>query len=194
MLTDYNNLKYFMNTQSLTGRQARVAKQLATYNFNIEYKKGTANPSYRLSRRLDYFAGFKDTVKREQLNRMLPTLQQKLRVIALGLNGGATDVPDETRSGSGTGTRRAAANNAKAHKQANPLPTIALVYEFFNKRQQRVTYSDTASSKAVATAKALASTIGCNLLVPRAIVAIATIDETAFTNPSESVIKLIRGI
>ena len=74
VLSDYDNLKYFMTTQTLSGRQARIAEYLAAFDFTIEYKKGTANPSDGLSRRPDYFARFKDTVKRVQLEGMLPTL------------------------------------------------------------------------------------------------------------------------
>ena len=99
VLSDYNNLKYFITTQSLTGRQARIAEHLAAYDFTIEYKKGTANPADGLSRRPDYFRGFKDTTKREQLNGMLPTLQQKLRVMALSSHrAGPTEEPAGSRS------------------------------------------------------------------------------------------------
>ena len=64
VLSDHDNLKYFITTQTLSGRQARIVEYLAVFDFTIEYKKGTANPSNGLSRRLDYFARFKDTVKR----------------------------------------------------------------------------------------------------------------------------------
>ena len=49
VLSDHNNLKYFITTQTLSSRQARIAEYLAAFDFTIEYKKGTANPSNRLS-------------------------------------------------------------------------------------------------------------------------------------------------
>jgi hypothetical protein len=83
VLSDHDNLKYFMTTQKLTGRQARIAEYLAAFDFTIEFKKGSTNPSNGLFKRLDYFDGFKDNIKREQLEGLLPTLQQKLRASGL---------------------------------------------------------------------------------------------------------------
>jgi hypothetical protein len=82
VLSDHNNLRYFMSTTALTGRQARIAEDLAVFDFEIEYKKGIANPADGLSRRPDYFNGFKDDKKRENFAGLLPTLQRKLAAAA----------------------------------------------------------------------------------------------------------------
>ena len=80
VITDHNNLKYFMTTKVLNGRQARWAEKLAAYDFQIEYKKGESNPADGPSRRPDYFKGFKEETIVANRSLMLPTLQQKLEV------------------------------------------------------------------------------------------------------------------
>jgi hypothetical protein len=82
VLSDHNNLRYFMTTKVLNSRQARWAERLAAFDFVIEHKPGVSNPADGLSRRPDYFAGFKDGAKREQLQTLLPTLQNKLRFLS----------------------------------------------------------------------------------------------------------------
>ena len=43
MLIDYNNLRRFMNTKSLSSRQVRWAQELSRYHFRINYCQGKAN-------------------------------------------------------------------------------------------------------------------------------------------------------
>ena len=43
ILTDYNNLCYFIDTKSLSSRQVRWAQQLSQYHFRIDYYQGKAN-------------------------------------------------------------------------------------------------------------------------------------------------------
>ena len=83
VLYNHNNLRYFITTKSLSTRQAQYAKELAKFNFKIKYKPGKVNPTNTLSQRPDYAKGFKNSSKRTVLNAILPTLQQKLRVIGL---------------------------------------------------------------------------------------------------------------
>ena len=83
---NHNNLRYFMTIKSLSTCQAQYAKELARFNFKIEYKLSKLNPTNILFWCLDYAKGFKDSSKRIILNAILPTLQQKLRV--MGLIGG----------------------------------------------------------------------------------------------------------
>ena len=126
MLSDHDNLRYFMTTQTLTGRQARIAEHLAGYNFVIEYKKGTANPSDGLSRRPDYFRGFKDTIKRRQLQGMLLTLQQKLRIIELDKASPATaDRSEDHRDGCSDSTQ-SDSQTILSYKQSDQLLAAAL--------------------------------------------------------------------
>jgi hypothetical protein len=40
VVTDYNNLRYFMTTKELTPKQARWAEELARFDFEVEYKLG----------------------------------------------------------------------------------------------------------------------------------------------------------
>lgn len=75
VLTDHNNLKYFMGMPNLNGRQARWAMKLSTFDFIITHRPGKTNPADAPSRRPDYKG------ENESLNRLLPTLQQKLAMI-----------------------------------------------------------------------------------------------------------------
>ena len=50
VLTDHNNLKRFMDTKRLGGRQIRWAQELSRYNFRIDYRQGSHNPAHALSR------------------------------------------------------------------------------------------------------------------------------------------------
>jgi hypothetical protein len=74
VLTDYDNLKYFMTTKVLSWRQARWAQVLSMYDFTIAYRPGKVNPADGPSRRPDYEYNV------DQGELMLPTLQRKLRV------------------------------------------------------------------------------------------------------------------
>jgi hypothetical protein len=94
MLTDHNNLKYFMSMKNLLDRQAHTAEELSQYDFDIEYKPSPTNPSDPLSRRLDYARGYEEMLgKCISLNAMLPTLQQKLRVASLRGDSLGTTLP-----------------------------------------------------------------------------------------------------
>jgi hypothetical protein len=54
VLTDHNNLRYFINTKYLESRQARWVIYLSSFDFEIYYRKGSANPADALSRRPNY--------------------------------------------------------------------------------------------------------------------------------------------
>lgn len=79
VFSDHNNLKYFMTTKTLSGRQGRYAERLAAYDFEIMHKPGISNPADGLSRRPDYAVGFKGQLQTSVLSGMLPTLQEKIR-------------------------------------------------------------------------------------------------------------------
>ena len=57
ILSDHNNLRYFMTTRTLTRRQARWAITLSTIDFEIVHRPGSKNPADGPSRRPDYIAG-----------------------------------------------------------------------------------------------------------------------------------------
>ncbi|SLM33610.1 gag polymerase env [Lasallia pustulata] len=54
VLTDHENLVWFMTTPNLTRRQLKWAKKLAEYDFNVTYREGKKNPADGLSKRPDY--------------------------------------------------------------------------------------------------------------------------------------------
>lgn len=74
VLCDHHNLKYFMTTTVLNGRQARWALELAKFDFEIKFRPGKTNPADPLSRRPDFASQ-----EKEQSQVMLPTLQRKLQ-------------------------------------------------------------------------------------------------------------------
>ena len=43
VLTDHNNLRWFMETKSLSSRQVCLAQKLYCYHFQIDYCQGKAN-------------------------------------------------------------------------------------------------------------------------------------------------------
>ena len=72
VLSDHANLRFFMTTKELNGRQARWAEKLSAFDFVIQHRPGAKNPADAPSRRPDY--------ERERATHtMLPTLQEKLR-------------------------------------------------------------------------------------------------------------------
>ena len=52
VLTDHNNLKKFMETTRLSGRQIRWTQELSRYDFKIDYRPRSKNPADALSRPL----------------------------------------------------------------------------------------------------------------------------------------------
>lgn len=80
VLTDHNNLKYFMTTTSLNRHQSRWALLLAEYDFEIKYRAGVPNPADGPSRRPDYEGEAEDEI-------CLPTLQNKLKNITIAAIG-----------------------------------------------------------------------------------------------------------
>jgi hypothetical protein len=69
--TDHNNLRYFMTTKKLNGRQARWSESLAEFDFRIEYRTGKTNPADSLSRRPDHLDSEKDQI---EADTCLPSL------------------------------------------------------------------------------------------------------------------------
>jgi hypothetical protein len=66
--SDHHNLQHIIKLgYKLTARSTRIAERLATFDFQLEYKKGSTNPVDSLSRRPNYFAGFKEGVKHNAL-------------------------------------------------------------------------------------------------------------------------------
>lgn len=74
VITDHENLKYFMTTKALNRRQAHWAEDLAAFDFNITWRKGSLNPADAPSRRPDY-----EKLREDRDQTLLPTLQNKLK-------------------------------------------------------------------------------------------------------------------
>ena len=127
---------------------------------------------------------------------MLPTLQQKLRVMELNhIHLGPASDPMSVRSTSDDSPKWSGAQNQpNTHEWTDHPSTIALVHDFQEESRQQHDRSDAANSVAYATAEALAGTAGCNLLVPRSVVAAAAADDSAFDDPPEQLTELIREI
>ena len=76
VITDHNNLRYFMSTKELNAKQIRWAEKLAAFDFIIEYRKGVLNPADAPSRRPDII---KPDGSEDNNDDFLPTLRNKLR-------------------------------------------------------------------------------------------------------------------
>ena len=79
VLTDHNNLRYFMSTKDLNSRQARWVEKLARFDFFIEHRSGKTNPADPPSRRPDY-----EMSEAERANTALPTLRNLLQRMEAG--------------------------------------------------------------------------------------------------------------
>ena len=73
VLTDHKNLKKFIETTRLSGRQIRWSQKLSRYDFKIDYRPGTKIPADVLSRPFTD----KDTEKKlvEENHKILDKLQ-----------------------------------------------------------------------------------------------------------------------
>jgi len=76
VITDHNNLRYFMMTKKLNAQQIRWAEKLAAFDFHIEYCRGKLNSANVSSRRLDIM---KSNDSEKNNDYFLSTLQNKLR-------------------------------------------------------------------------------------------------------------------
>ena len=78
ILTDYNNLRRFMETKNLSSRQVRWAQKLSRYHFRIDYRQGKANGAAdALSRYPQRSAEEEETLRSENV-KILHRLQSSL--------------------------------------------------------------------------------------------------------------------
>jgi len=75
MITNHNNLRYFMTIKKLNAWQMRWVEKLAAFNFHIKYHRDKLNSANALSRRLDIMK-LNDSEKNNDY--FLSTLQNKL--------------------------------------------------------------------------------------------------------------------
>jgi len=107
VLTDHNNLQYFMTTKELNGRQARWAEKLARFDFVIQHRSGKSNPADAPSRRPDY-----EMSEAERASVALPTLQNLLRASH------SAEAPEDRREG------ESAMNNLEKEELASAMPVL----------------------------------------------------------------------
>ena len=75
-MTDYNNLKQFMNVQMLNERQTQWILKLVFFDFTINYKSKKIHFFDVSSKRFDYY-----DKKNTELHKLLLILQKKLQMI-----------------------------------------------------------------------------------------------------------------
>jgi len=174
VLSDHNNLRYFMTTKSLTARQARWAEALSAYDFEIEFKKGTSNPADGLSRRPDYEA---ESETRDGVNMMLPTLQHKLRLHSAAVNSMQGDRADAATSLSPT-------NDRVGHSVPSLTAMVCSLREDLG----------TSTERTRNVSGELTGTGNLGYLVPRSVVVAATKAETAYEDSADILVNFIKGI
>ena len=82
VLTNYNNLRRFMDTKSLSSRQVRWAQELSRYHFRIDYRQGKANGAAdALSRYPQRSAEEEETLRSENI-KILHRLQSSLAKVS----------------------------------------------------------------------------------------------------------------
>ena len=75
VITDHNNLHYFIMMKKFNARQMRWAEKLAAFDFHIEYRKDKLNSVNASSRRLNIM---KSNNSKKNNDYFLSTLQNKL--------------------------------------------------------------------------------------------------------------------
>ena len=204
VLTDHNNLKYFMGQPNLNGRQARWAMKLASFDFFISHRPGKTNPADAPSRRPDY----KD--ENLAINKLLPTLQQKLAMIGSLSSpifaairtayNQSTDCAMEPCNGSGTKTA--------ARTRLGSLMSTAVQETYLNavhhsrlrepQPQTRGSSSETLAQHdrniAEVQLNPVAGTAGCKQLVPRLVANVLVASETAYNPSSKPAYELIKAL
>ena len=78
VLTDYNNLRRFMDTKSLSSRQVRWAQELSRYHFRIDYRQGKANAAADALSRFPQRSQDEEDELRAENGRILHHLQNSL--------------------------------------------------------------------------------------------------------------------
>jgi hypothetical protein len=208
VLTDHNNLKYFMTTKALNPRQARWAETLAQFDFEIRYRTGKSNPADGPSRRPDYKPS-----DDERATVAVPTLRSKLQAISPELAEiNAVDLAsrqDASRSSWGNPVIASVvcAIDARPERQADCSQGVALEEasppssrHFRDLREvppdemsvvEGETPLDSAGCDEARMLNPVADAIGCKQCVSRIAVAAATRGRTVYDLPGEALLELI---
>ena len=197
VLTDYNNLRYFITTKSLSRRQARWAEFLLAFDFEICYRSGKSNPADGPSRRPDYTP----LNGEDSASLMLPTLQQKLRgSLTLGLYHVTCDkVQNDLNLAHKSDNSISHAyivreNNDVLNGNANALDLEVIPSNTCNENAQQVAWICESMRRACEECSHLTGTGNLGCLVPRALAINLASDETAYSIPSETLVDAIKQL
>ncbi len=87
VLTDHNNLRWFMDTKSLSSYQVCWAQKLSRYHFRIDYRQGKANAAADALSRFPQKSQAEEETLRDENSQILHRLQTSLtRVNIAGLS------------------------------------------------------------------------------------------------------------
>ena len=204
VLTDHNNLKYFMGQPNLNGRQARWAMKLSSFDFFISHRSGKTNPADAPSRRPDY----RD--ENHAINKLLPTLQQKLANIGSLSSPIFTAVETAYRPSVGNTLDESAGSTSPVQAKAalKTLTTAAVQETYLSavhqsrlrepQTQIRGSLSETlvqhTRNVAEIQLNPVAGTAGCKQLVPRLAANVLVASETAYDPSSKPAYELIKSL
>ena len=82
VLTDYNNLRRFMDEKKFSVWQIKWTQELFTYNFRINYRLSTCNPVDGLSQKLNFLETDNNAIKvnKRCLYRLQQSFQKELEL------------------------------------------------------------------------------------------------------------------
>ena len=204
VLTDHNNLKYFMGQPNLNGRQARWAMKLSSFDFFISHRSGKTNPADAPSRRPDYRS------ENQAINKLLPTLQQKLATISSLANPILAAVRTAYGSDVGYTSDKSTGNVVQAYVKASlgALMTAAVqetCLDAVHPSRLREPQPQNRGSLGKMPAQhdcsvteiqfnPAAGTAGCKQLVPRLVANVLVASETAYNPSSKPAYELIKAL
>ena len=110
VISDHNNLKYFLESKPLSQWQAHWAEFLSEFNFTIVYRAGKRNPADAPSRRPDYQPENADTCKLVPFFKLIPGSVPTEEEALLSLNEEFTNLAVEATKEAHAATTQALAD------------------------------------------------------------------------------------
>ena len=205
VLTDHNNLKWFMTVKALNKRQARWAMKLAAYDFNIRHRPGKENPADAPSRRPDYVP------EAGALDQLLPTLQSKLTAgatvespIIAAIRQWSLGTDPQGRDKASTETYRSGRESELQGLLVGAVRYTQRTSTHMSRtrdpqpgRKTPVSGTEAYALHHGGVAEELnpaAGITGCKQLIPRIVARVLALHETGYTDPTKSVLELIKTL